>query len=120
MAKAIVLRAEAAERIAADWGGLVWYASGKLGNSAELTVGKCTILPGRENPLHWHPNCSETLVVVAGRIAHRIEDGSRVELGPGDTITIPAGLVHNARCISAEPAEMFIAFSSADRRMEKA
>ena len=67
MAKAIVSRAEAAERIAADWGGLTWYASGKLGNSAELTVGKCSILPGRENPLHWHPNCSETLVVTAGR-----------------------------------------------------
>jgi quercetin dioxygenase-like cupin family protein len=119
-AKATVLRAADCERITADWGGLTWYASGKLGNSGEMTVGKCVILPGHETPLHSHPNCSETLVVTAGRVAHLIEDGSRVELGPGDTITVPAGIVHNARCISAEPAEMFIAFSSADRRMEKA
>ena len=120
MRKAIVSRAAAAERVNAEWGGLTWYAGGKLGNSAELTVGKCVILPGRENPLHSHPNCSETLVVTAGRVAHLIEDGRRVELGPGDTITVPAGIVHNARCVSDEPAEMFIAFSSAERRVEQA
>lgn len=118
MSKATVLKGDAVERITAEWGELTWYASGKLGNSADMTVGKCVIRPGCENPLHSHPNCSETLVVTAGRIAHIVEDGRRVELGPGDTITIPAGLLHNARCVSDEPAEMFIAFSSAERKME--
>ena len=85
-------------------------------NSAHITSGKCIIKPGRENPLHSHPNCDEVLVVQQGTIMHTIEGGQEVKLGPGDVITLPAGLPHKARNISDVDAILSIAFSSAERQ----
>ena len=53
------------------------------------TIGQPLIGSGCENPLHSHPNCSEILVVVQGRIAHLIENGNEVEMTVGDTISLP-------------------------------
>ena len=75
MDKARILRANECDTVEADWGCLTWYASGGLGNSSDMTVGKCVLRPGRENPLHSHPNCSEVLVVLQGQILHTIEGG---------------------------------------------
>lgn len=116
MGKARILRANQCEAIEADWGCLIWYASGSLGNSGDMTVGKCVIRPGCENPLHSHPNCSEVLVVLQGRIAHTIEGGKSVELEEGDVITLPTNLPHRARNIGEADAVLLIAFSAADRQ----
>ena len=118
MPNAIVRRSSESETVNADWGTLTWWASGRLGNSREITVGRCLIKPGCANPPHRHPNCAEILVVQQGRIAHRIEDGREVEMGPGDTITLPSGLVHNARNIGDGDAVLLIAFTSADRQTQ--
>lgn len=115
MKKAIVLRSHQCDIVQADWGNLTWYANAKLGNSQDMTIGRCLIRPGHENPLHSHPNCSEILVVMQGIVKHRIEDGREVELNPGDVITVPPDLPHNAVNVSDEDALLFIAFSSANR-----
>src|ERR1700760_2330474 len=77
-----LLSSEKAEKLDFDWGGLTWYASGSLGNSSELTVGNCRLRPGRSNPRHYHPNCSEILVVMQGNIRHTMADGSESEMKP--------------------------------------
>jgi quercetin dioxygenase-like cupin family protein len=118
MTKARIRYSNESEIVEADWGSLTWYASGKLGNSDEITVGKCVIKPGRENPLHSHPNCSEVLVVLNGRISHLIEGGKELELSQGDVITLPPNLPHRARNVGEEDSVLLIAFSSADRQME--
>ena len=116
MNRAKILRSIECETVEADWGCLTWYASGELGNSDEMTVGKCVIRPGCENPLHSHPNCSEVLVVLQGKIVHTIEWGQEVELDQGDVITLPPDLSHKARNVAGEDAILFIAFSSGNRR----
>jgi len=98
-----------------DWGELTWYAGRQLANSDDMTVGRCVLNPGKSNPVHSHPNCAEVLVVQAGRIVHTFNGGDEVEMTAGDTITIPAGVKHNARNIGESDADLFIAFSSADR-----
>lgn len=118
MAKPIVLRAAQCESVCAEWGDLTWYAGAALGNSEELTVGRCRIRPGSANPTHLHPNCSEVLVVMAGRIAHGMGDGTEVELGVGDTISVPAGVPHQARNIGTDEAVLYISFSSAHRQVK--
>lgn len=105
-----------ADKIAFDWGNLVWYAGRSLGNSTDLTVGRCTLKPGCSNPRHYHPNCSEILVVMKGRIRHTISDTEEAEMNEGDTVTIPANLWHHATNIGESEAVLFIAFSSADRQ----
>ena len=116
MKQAKILRANECEVLDFEWGQLTWFASAKLGNSDEMTVGKCVIKPGHANPLHSHPNCTEILAVVQGRIAHKIEGGKEVELGVGDVITLPTDLPHNARNIGDVDAVLSIAFSSAHRQ----
>ena len=116
MHKAIVLQESANDKITDSWGSLTWFASGKLGNSGGMTIGRALIKSGCENPLHSHPNCDEVLVVLQGRIAHVIENGNEVEMTVGDTITLPQGLPHRARNIGEDDAILSISFSSPDRQ----
>jgi len=118
MKKAMLFNASEAVAQEFDWGKLFWYASGKLGNSYTMTIGKCIIKPGRENPRHRHPNCEEVLHVLSGTIVHYIENDISYEMGQGDTITIPFGLLHNAKNTGATDAILIIAFSSAARETE--
>jgi len=98
------------------WGRLEWMVSDALGNSDTLTVGKCFIDPGQQNPVHHHPNCDEVLSVISGRIRHRVGD-EYVEMTAGDTISIPRGSVHNATNIGDEQCELLICFDTARREV---
>ncbi len=106
------------ETVEADWGSLTWNASGQLGNAAQLTVGQCRLKPGQANPRHCHPNCEEVLVVVEGRITHTVADEAEAVLEAGDTVSIPAGVFHQARNVGEGEAVLYIAFSSAHREVQ--
>lgn len=111
-----ILTADQSGQMYFDWGQLTWYASNPLGNSTDMTIGRCLLKPGFGNPRHYHPNCSEILVVMQGRIRHTTANGGETEMGVGDTVTIPANIWHCAKNIGDEDALLFIAFSSADRQ----
>ena len=98
-----------------DWGELTWFASKALGNQEDITVGRCVVKPGCENPLHHHPNCSEVLVVAQGTIEHTAADGKVAVLRAGDVASIPPNVWHHARNIGADDAIVWISFSSATR-----
>lgn len=114
--EAVVTRAEDNEVVELPWGQLVWHVSGELGNSDSMTTGMATIKPGHSNPRHYHPNCDEVLHLLQGRIRHTMNDRS-VEMGAGDTVTIPRGVRHNATNIGTQDAVMAISFSSAWREV---
>ncbi len=94
-----------------EWGRLTWYASAELGNSSFMTVGICEIKSGCANPRHLHPNCEEVLHVMQGTISHTGNTGDEI-MHPGDTISVPANTMHNARNIGDERAILLISFSS--------
>lgn len=98
-----------------SWGRLVWMVAGRMGNSDTMTVGRCYIDPGAANPRHHHPNCDEVLHILQGTIEHTAGDDV-VEMGPGDTISIPAGVIHNARNVGQDQAIFVISFSTPDRQ----
>ena len=111
-----VLAYPEAKKFTFDWGNLTWFAGRSLGNSTEMTVGRCILKPGQSNPRHYHPNCTEVLVVMQGTIEHTGPNGEKVKLGVGDTVTIPPNTRHQATNIGDTEAVLFIAFSSADRQ----
>lgn len=115
MQNAKVVRADQCEVVTAPWGSLTWYANAHQGNSESLSVGRCVIHPGCENPRHSHPNCAEVLVVQEGAISHMIEGGRYVELRAGDTITVPPHLPHQARNVGKSDAVLLVVFSSPSR-----
>jgi quercetin dioxygenase-like cupin family protein len=110
-------RAAKGEVIETAWGRLVWTASGTVGNSKTMSLGRATIRAGMENPRHRHPNCDEILHVIAGRLEH-IQDDARCILEPGDTVSIPKGVWHQARSLGSEDAQVVICFDSPNRLTE--
>lgn len=95
------------------WGHLQWYAREAL-NGEPLTLGFCHIRPCSENTAHFHPNCTEILCVLKGRILHTY-DGISYEMAEGDSITIAPGVVHNARNLTDEEVILSIAFNTGER-----
>ena len=97
-----------------DWGTLTWLCNGALSAGAAQTLGFCRILPGKRNPVHYHPNCEELLYVLSGSGNHSY-DGESIRATAGMTIRIPAGVRHNFENDGGEPIECLIAFSSGER-----
>ena len=113
-ARAILSPADALSTEEHDWGTITWMVSGPLGNSDTMTVGRSDIYPDKQTTRHYHPNCDEVLHVIEGTVEHAC-DNHLVRMGPGDTISIPSGVVHNARNVGEGVAVLVIAFSSAMR-----
>jgi mannose-6-phosphate isomerase-like protein (cupin superfamily) len=97
------------------WGTLQWVCNGKLMPGAEQTVGLATILPGKSNPVHFHPNCEEVLYVLSGQGTHSC-DGRTVALKAGMTIRIPPNVKHSFLNTGTEPLRTLVSFSTGDRR----
>jgi mannose-6-phosphate isomerase-like protein (cupin superfamily) len=60
-------------------------------------------------PFYWHrhPNSDETFLVVEGEVLLETAN-ERVELGPGQLYTVPAGLAHVTRPITARSVNLTI------------
>ncbi len=97
------------------WGTLQWICNEKLMPGAEQTVGLATILPGKQNPVHYHPNCEEVLYVISGQGLHSY-DGRTIPLKAGMTIRIPAKVKHNLVNTGTETLRTLVSFSSGDRK----
>jgi quercetin dioxygenase-like cupin family protein len=93
-----------------------WLFSGQSSPGAEQTLGYVVIDPGQKNPLHAHPNCEEVLYLISGELDHSLGDAV-YRLKAGDAIRVPAGAKHDARCVSAAPAEMVVCYSVPDRQI---
>ncbi len=104
--------------IGEDWGHLTWLAGTNYGNADGLVLGRVTIKAGKFNPRHRHPRCEEVLYMLKGTIVHSLGNESYT-LSAGDTITIPAGVFHDAKCIGNEDADMIVVYSEGIRLFEK-
>jgi quercetin dioxygenase-like cupin family protein len=106
------------ERHDFEWGTITWLHSGGFSGSTELTVGEVIIKPGCANPVHIHPNCEEVLYLLEGELLHTCGDEEPYQLGPGDSICVERGILHNATSIGETDARMIVSFSSAQRKMQ--
>ena len=98
-----------------SWGTLQWLCNAKLMPGASQTVGLATIMPGKQNPMHYHPNCEEVLYVISGQGVHSY-DGRIIPLKAGMTIRIPAKVKHNLLNTGMEPLRTLVSFSTGDRQ----
>jgi mannose-6-phosphate isomerase-like protein (cupin superfamily) len=48
-------------------------------------------------PWHSHPNSDECFVVLEGELIVDFQQGQSTRLGPRDSLTVPAGVVHQTR-----------------------
>ena len=59
----------------------------------DLTVIDVTLAPGKGHNFHKHPDQEEVIVVISGQVEQWLDREKRL-LGPGDSVFIPAGIVH--------------------------
>ena len=78
---------------ALDWGQLRWLCNPPSTGAKALTVIDVTLKPGKGHDFHKHPDQEEVIVVVAGQVEQWLDREKRL-LGPGDSVFIPAGVVH--------------------------
>jgi len=97
------------------WGTLQWVCNEKLMPGSAQTVGLATILPGKHNPVHFHPNCEEVLYVLSGQGLHSY-DGRTIPLKAGMTLRIPAKVKHNLVNTGTETLRTLVSFSTGDRK----
>jgi mannose-6-phosphate isomerase-like protein (cupin superfamily) len=50
-------------------------------------------------PWHRHPTSDELFLVVSGTLVIDLADGTERRLGPWQSVTIPAGMIHRTRAI---------------------
>lgn len=97
-----------------DWGTITWLVDRKTAGSNNLSLARVTIRHGNQNPHHAHDRGDEVLHLLSGSLVHRAGD-QNVELGPGDTLLIPAGTPHSARCRGKDDAVMIVAYPTGSR-----
>lgn len=99
------------------WGEVRWLHAGETGMDS-LSFGEMTINPGSENRQHYHPNCEEVLYLISGELQHHFEGSEdSFTLKAGMSVQVPMGMTHHSRCVSAEPARMLVAYSSAHHQV---
>jgi quercetin dioxygenase-like cupin family protein len=91
---------------ALDWGLLGWRLTPQEG-SRQLVVIDVRLDPGGGHDFHRHPDQEEMIIVTTGRITQYLEQEVR-ELGPGDSVFVPADTVHASFNDGAETAYLTV------------
>jgi quercetin dioxygenase-like cupin family protein len=95
----------AVEREQLDWGTLGWISRPSSTGAAQLVVIEVNLLPGCGHNFHKHPDQEEVIYVLAGQVEQWLREEKRL-LGPGDSVFIPADVVHASFNIGNEPAKV--------------
>lgn len=85
---------------------LSWLSNPAATGAQHLTVIAASFFPGKGHDFHYHAEQEELIYVVSGSVEHWIEGEMRV-LGPGDSVFMPATVVHATFNIGAEDAQIF-------------
>ena len=99
-----VIRSEVSPEVL-DWGQLRWLSHPPATGAKALTVIDVTLSPGKGHAFHKHPDQEEVILVVAGEVEQWLDREKRL-LGPGDSVFIPAGVVHASYNVGTEDAKV--------------
>jgi quercetin dioxygenase-like cupin family protein len=89
-----------------------WYCKPSLVQDTNLIFVCAHLLPGEAHRFHYHPQMEEILYILAGSAEQWVERQKRV-LRPGDSVCLPAGMVHATYNVGAEPLQFLAILSPA-------
>jgi quercetin dioxygenase-like cupin family protein len=76
-----------------DFVRLGWVSNPAATGAKQLTVIEGTFFPRKGHDFHYHADQEELIYVLSGALEHWIDHEKRT-LGPGDSVFMPAGVVH--------------------------
>lgn len=80
-----------------------------LGNNLEMIVGLAEIAPGGSTGRHTHFGV-ESGYMISGTASMEIEGGTPKLLKAGDSYTIPANKIHDAKAVGDTPAKVIATY----------
>lgn len=89
-----------------------WYCKPGMVSDTNLMFVCCFLEPGAAHKFHFHPKMEEILYVLSGTAEQWVEKEKRV-LGPGDSLYLPAGVIHGTYNIGKERLEFLAILSPA-------
>lgn len=98
---------------AGEWGSAVWLANKALTGSS-ISVLRMLLRSRHSGRKHRHANADEVVFLMRGQVRVHAGDETQ-ELQPGDSLSIPAGIVHQIENAGSDNAEMTISYSSGER-----
>lgn len=102
------------ERVTMDW-----LVDDSIIAGAGLSVARMTLKPGIRSEGHSHPNCTEVIHLIAGRVEQTV-GAERFAMKPGDSAFVPQGRFHQTRNLGTGDATMIVSYSAGTRIYEPA
>ena len=98
------------ERVQLPFGELGWISSPASTNAKQLVVIEGILTRGCGHNFHKHPEQEEVFYVIEGEVEQWLEQTKRV-LKPGDSVFIPADVVHASFNLSDKPVKLLAMFA---------
>jgi quercetin dioxygenase-like cupin family protein len=89
-----------------------WYCKPGMVPDTNLLFVRAHLPPGSAHPFHYHPNLEEILYILSGSAEQWVE-GEKRQLGPGDSVYLPAGVVHGTYNAGTETLDFLAILSPA-------
>lgn len=90
-----------------------WISRPGLTEAEDLLMVRVEVEPGNGHPFHYHPEMEEIIYVLDGRVEQWVERERR-DLGPGEAVHVPRGLVHATFNSGTEPVRFLAVLSPAE------
>jgi quercetin dioxygenase-like cupin family protein len=97
-----------------EWGSVFRLADKALTGSS-LSVLRLLLHPQHSGRKHRHANADEVIYLIRGEVQVHAGDDTQ-PLQPGDSLSIPADVVHQIENVGSEDAEMTISYSAGERQ----
>ena len=93
-----------------DWGSLAWCCRPETTGAKGLVVIEVTLAPGGGHAFHKHPQQEEVIYVIDGEVEQWLDQGKQT-LRSGDSVYLPAGMVHASFNVSDRSAKLLAILS---------
>lgn len=93
-----------------DWGSLAWCCRPETTGAKGLVVIEVTLAPGGGHAFHKHPQQEEVIYVIDGEVEQWLDQGKQT-LRSGDSVYLPAGMVHASFNVSDRNAKLLAILS---------
>ncbi len=89
-----------------------WHCRPGMVADTNLLFVRAQLPPGEAHPFHFHPTMEEILYVLSGAAEQWVEKDNR-RMQPGDSLYLPAGVVHGTYNAGAEMLDFLAVLSPA-------
>ena len=86
-------------------GSQAWLSRPSTTGAKDLVVTEVTFLPGQGHAFHKHPDQEEVIYILEGVVEQWLDQEKRI-LSAGDSVFIPADLVHASFTMGDSPAKV--------------